>query len=102
VGLLRRPAIPKSCSHLMAHSSKRTLAGVLRDALLQLEGAFSLVFLAEDRNIGARSARLSAAGGFGWSMGSYRQLSRPMRLRWSGGKPLKGHSREDRPRGSRN
>ena len=34
--------------HLMAHSSERTLAGVLRDALLQLENAFSLVFLVEE------------------------------------------------------
>jgi amidophosphoribosyltransferase len=40
--------------HLVAHSSERTLAGALRDALLQLEGAFSLVFLAEDRIIVAR------------------------------------------------
>jgi amidophosphoribosyltransferase len=40
--------------HLMAHSSERTLSGALRDALLQLEGAFSLVFLAEDRVIVAR------------------------------------------------
>src|ERR1051325_8344542 len=40
--------------HLMAHSSERTLAGALRDALLQIEGAFSLVFLAEDRIIVAR------------------------------------------------
>ena len=40
--------------HLMAHSSERTLARALRDALLQLEGAFSLVFLAEDRIIVAR------------------------------------------------
>ena len=40
--------------HLMAHSSERTLAGALRDALLQLEGAFSLVFLAQDRIIVAR------------------------------------------------
>src|SRR6185369_8773657 len=40
--------------HLMAHSSERTLAGALRDALLQLEGAFSLVFLAHDRIIVAR------------------------------------------------
>ena len=38
----------------MAHSSERTLAGALRDALLQIEGAFSLVFLAEDRIIVAR------------------------------------------------
>src|SRR5262249_49640609 len=37
-----------------AHSSERTLAGALREALLQLEGAFSLVFLAEDRIIVAR------------------------------------------------
>src|ERR1700730_4035017 len=40
--------------HLVAHSREKTLAGALRDALLQLEGAFSLVFLAEDRIIVAR------------------------------------------------
>jgi amidophosphoribosyltransferase len=40
--------------HLVARSRERTLAGALRDALLQLEGAFSLVFLAEDRIIVAR------------------------------------------------
>src|SRR5215813_6708184 len=40
--------------HLVACSSERTLAAALRDALLQLEGAFSLVFLAEDRIIVAR------------------------------------------------
>jgi amidophosphoribosyltransferase len=38
----------------MAHSSERTMTGALRDALLQLEGAFSLVFLAENRVIVAR------------------------------------------------
>ncbi len=40
--------------HLVAHSRERTLAGALRDALLQLEGAFSLVCLAKDRIIVAR------------------------------------------------
>jgi amidophosphoribosyltransferase len=40
--------------HLLAHSSERTLAAALREALLQLEGAFSLVFLAQDRIIVAR------------------------------------------------
>src|SRR5579872_1934226 len=40
--------------HLVARSSERTLAGALRDALLQLEGAFSLVCLAQDRVIVAR------------------------------------------------
>jgi amidophosphoribosyltransferase len=40
--------------HLVAHSRERTLAGALREALLQLEGAFSLVFMAEDRIIVAR------------------------------------------------
>ncbi|MSV29417.1 MAG: amidophosphoribosyltransferase [Bryobacterales bacterium] len=40
--------------HLVAHSRERTLAGALREALLQIEGAFSLVFLAEDRIIVAR------------------------------------------------
>ncbi|MGA7409834.1 MAG: amidophosphoribosyltransferase [Bryobacteraceae bacterium] len=40
--------------HLVAKSRERTLPAALRDALLQLEGAFSLVFLAEDRIIVAR------------------------------------------------
>jgi amidophosphoribosyltransferase len=40
--------------HLVARSRERTLAGALREALLQLEGAFSLVFLAHDRIIIAR------------------------------------------------
>ena len=40
--------------HLVARSRERTLAGALREALLQLEGAFSLVFLAEDGVIIAR------------------------------------------------
>lgn len=40
--------------HLVARSRERTLAGALRDALLQIEGAFSLVLLAEDRVIVAR------------------------------------------------
>ncbi len=60
VYLERRGAIFQASSdtevilHLVAHSSERTLAGALRDALLQLEGAFSLVFLAQDRIIVAR------------------------------------------------
>ncbi len=40
--------------HLLARSSERTLAGALRDALLHLEGAFSLDLLAQDRIIVAR------------------------------------------------
>jgi amidophosphoribosyltransferase len=40
--------------HLVARSRERTLAGALREALLQLEGAFSLVFLARDRVMVAR------------------------------------------------
>jgi amidophosphoribosyltransferase len=40
--------------HLVARSRERTLQGALRDALLQIEGAFSLVFLAEHRIIVAR------------------------------------------------
>ena len=58
--LERRGAIFQASSdtevilHLVAHSSERTLAGALRDALLQLDGAFSLVFLAQDRIIVAR------------------------------------------------
>lgn len=40
--------------HLLARSRERTLSGALREALLQLEGAFSLVLLAEDRIIVAR------------------------------------------------
>ena len=49
--------------HLVARSRERTLAGALREALLQLEGAFSLVFLAAGpHHRGARSARLPSAG----------------------------------------
>src|SRR3981189_253713 len=40
--------------HLVARSFHKTLSGALRDALLQLEGAFSLVFLAQDHIIVAR------------------------------------------------
>jgi amidophosphoribosyltransferase len=40
--------------HLVARSRERTMSGALREALLQLEGAFSLVFLAQDRVIVAR------------------------------------------------
>ncbi|MGH9591466.1 MAG: amidophosphoribosyltransferase, partial [Bryobacteraceae bacterium] len=40
--------------HLVARSRERTLSAALREALLQLEGAFSLVLLAEDRIIVAR------------------------------------------------
>jgi amidophosphoribosyltransferase len=40
--------------HLVARSRERTLSGALRDALLQIEGAFSLVFLAQNRIIVAR------------------------------------------------
>jgi amidophosphoribosyltransferase len=40
--------------HLIARSKRPTLAGALREALLDLEGAFSLVFLAGDRIICAR------------------------------------------------
>src|SRR5689334_1307664 len=43
--------------HLVARSRERTLPGALREALLQLEGAFSLVFLARDRVIVARDPR---------------------------------------------
>jgi amidophosphoribosyltransferase len=43
--------------HLVAHSREKTWRTPLRDALLQLEGAFSLVFLAEDRIIVARDPR---------------------------------------------
>ena len=43
--------------HLVAHSREKTMTAALRDALLQLEGAFSLVFLAEDRIIVARDPR---------------------------------------------
>jgi len=42
--------------HLVARSRERSLAEALREALLQLEGAFSLVFLAQDRVIVARDA----------------------------------------------
>ena len=40
--------------HLVARSREKTLSGALREALLQLQGAFSLVFLAEDRILVAR------------------------------------------------
>ncbi len=40
--------------HLIAQSRERTLAGALREALLQLEGAYSIEFMAEDRIIVAR------------------------------------------------
>ncbi len=40
--------------HLMARSRERTLAAALREALLELEGAFSLVLLTENRMIVAR------------------------------------------------
>jgi amidophosphoribosyltransferase len=40
--------------HLVARSREKTLAGALREALLELDGAFSLVFLAQDRIIVAR------------------------------------------------
>lgn len=40
--------------HLIAHSRERSLAGALREALLQLDGAFSLVFLARDQMIVVR------------------------------------------------
>ncbi|GIU73852.1 MAG: amidophosphoribosyltransferase [Bryobacteraceae bacterium] len=40
--------------HLVARSAERTISGALREALLMIEGAFSLVFLAQDRIIVAR------------------------------------------------
>jgi len=40
--------------HLVAHSRERSVAGALREALLQLDGAFSLVCLSGDRLIVAR------------------------------------------------
>lgn len=40
--------------HLVSRSRQKTLAAALRDALLQLDGAFSLVLLAQDRIIVAR------------------------------------------------
>ena len=40
--------------HLIAHSRERSLPGALREALLQLDGAFSLVFLSRDQTIVAR------------------------------------------------
>jgi len=40
--------------HLVAHSREKTLAGALREALLQIEGAYSLVLLSRDSIIVAR------------------------------------------------
>ncbi|HUB31583.1 MAG TPA: amidophosphoribosyltransferase [Bryobacteraceae bacterium] len=60
--LERRGAIFQASSdtevilHLMAHSKERTLAAALREALLHLEGAFSLVLLADEGIIVARDA----------------------------------------------
>jgi amidophosphoribosyltransferase len=65
--------------HLVARSSQRTLAGALREALLLLEGAFSLVFLAEDSVIVARDphgfrplamGRMNISGGPAYVFGS--------------------------------
>jgi amidophosphoribosyltransferase len=58
--LERRGSIFQSTSdtevilHLVACSRERTISGALREALLQIEGAFSVVFMAEDRIIVAR------------------------------------------------
>ena len=69
--------------HLVARSRERTLAAALREALLQLEGAFSLVFLAQDsHHRRARSARLPPAGD-----GPAGAVRRPPRLRVSRPKP---------------
>ena len=65
--------------HLVAHSSERTLAGALREALLQLEGAFSLVCLATDRVIVARDPngfRPLAMGQMEFSGGAFATPSR--------------------------
>src|SRR5262249_16004675 len=51
--------------HLVARSLERTLSGALREALLQLQGAFSLVFLAEDRILVARDPHGFPPLGFG-------------------------------------
>jgi amidophosphoribosyltransferase len=40
--------------HLVARSREKTLAAALRDAMLQIEGAFSLVFISKDSIIVAR------------------------------------------------
>ena len=40
--------------HLVAHSAEKGLSAALREALLLIDGAFSLVFLAQDRVIVAR------------------------------------------------
>jgi amidophosphoribosyltransferase len=65
--------------HLVARSNQRTLAAALREALLALEGAFSLVFLAADRVIVARDphgfrplaiGRMNLASGPAWVFAS--------------------------------
>jgi amidophosphoribosyltransferase len=43
--------------HLIARSRRRTLEGALADALGQVSGAYSLVFLTKDRMYGARDPR---------------------------------------------
>ena len=66
--------------HLVARSRERTLAGALRDALLQIEGAFSLVFLAQDRIIVARDPMVSGRwqwAGWSWRAAASRRFLRP-------------------------
>lgn len=43
--------------HLVAHSAEQTLVESIRDALVQIEGAFSVVILTPDRIIAARDPR---------------------------------------------
>lgn len=65
--------------HLVARSDQKTMESALREALLTLEGAFSLVFLAEDRVIVARDphgfrplaiGKLNTAEGEAWVFAS--------------------------------
>jgi amidophosphoribosyltransferase len=56
--------------HLVARSRERNLPAALREALLQLDGAFSLVLLSQDSIIVARI--LMASGRLRWARWNYR------------------------------
>ena len=61
--IFRPPPTPRSIVHLIARSRERTLPERIADALRQVRGAYSLVFLTEDsRGRRARSDGLPPAG----------------------------------------
>ncbi len=62
--------------HLIARSRERTLAAALREALLQIEGAYSLLVLSEDRLIVVRDPRGFRPLAMGWL--DYEGVRRPV------------------------